>query len=244
MISLLYTHNLRGNIELLPRLYTFIRQLKAQPVADEDEVMICHLQPQTRRTLIIDAGESCAPDAWHCAVTSGRSMLVALDAMGYDAARSSLTPDLREKLAGEVNVALVDETHGWEIEGVVLTLNPSSPNPFSHIPQGFPAVTSGEKGDKTPLLPGTWERGMGGEGILRIAIPPANAARLDSNVFTPAILQAGQVGVAHFTRIGTRWLVEADVLTMPAATLPDPTITAAVEFILSEARYLQKRQAG
>src|SRR5688572_24616875 len=108
-ITLLYTHNLRGDLSLLPRLHTFIKQLKALEVDDEDDVMLCLVQPQTRRTLLIDLGGSCAPDVWHCAVTGGRSMLMVLDAMGYAAVSAAdLTPDAREKLADTAQMRLVD----------------------------------------------------------------------------------------------------------------------------------------
>src|SRR5688572_28849719 len=110
-ITLLTNHNLRGDIELLPRLFTFIKHLRALDVDDEDDVMLCALQPQARRILLVDLGESCAPDAWHCKATGGRSMLVTLDAMGYDAANVSgqLSPEERAKLADTAQMELVDE---------------------------------------------------------------------------------------------------------------------------------------
>src|SRR5713226_1788509 len=66
-VALLYTASLGGRLELLPRLMTRIRQ------------------ERTRPTLLVDLGRSCAPGTWICDATGGRGMLVAMDAMGYDA---------------------------------------------------------------------------------------------------------------------------------------------------------------
>ena len=46
MIALiLYSANIRGDLDLLPRLYTLIRRLKTQPVAESDDVMLCPVEP-------------------------------------------------------------------------------------------------------------------------------------------------------------------------------------------------------
>src|SRR4029453_1362356 len=84
--------------------------------------------PPPARTLLLDLGDSCAADVWHCAATGGRSTLIALDAMGYHAANVSglLSPESRAKLAENLmEMALVDTEHPREIEGVMLsTLSP------------------------------------------------------------------------------------------------------------------------
>ncbi|HLY28369.1 MAG TPA: hypothetical protein VKQ72_18620 [Aggregatilineales bacterium] len=69
-LTLLYTAGLGGRLELLPRLMTRIRVEKTTikgPV------------------LLVDLGCSCEADSWICEATDGRGMLVAMDAMGYDA---------------------------------------------------------------------------------------------------------------------------------------------------------------
>jgi len=71
-LTLLYTANLAGQLALLPRLFTLIRQVRAAangPLA------------------LIDLGGSCASDSWECAATEGRAALVVFDTMGYAAAR-------------------------------------------------------------------------------------------------------------------------------------------------------------
>lgn len=134
-VTLLYTHNLRGDLDLLPRLYTFIRHLKALRVDDDDDVMLCAVQPQARRTLLLDLGGSCAPDAWHCAATEGRSMLIALDAMGYDAANitGQLAPEVRDKLRETVQMALIDTNERWESNGVIASITHPSDSGGLHI---------------------------------------------------------------------------------------------------------------
>ncbi len=71
-LTLLYTANLAGQLALLPRLFTLIRQVR---VAADGPVAL------------IDLGGSCAPDSWECMATEGRAALVVFDAMGYAAAR-------------------------------------------------------------------------------------------------------------------------------------------------------------
>jgi hypothetical protein len=94
---ILYTSQLRGQIELLPMLFTFMRTLRAQYSAE--------------RTLLLDLGGACADDIWHCAATEGRSMLIVMDAMGYHAANVNgyLSADGRAKVAGVVSLSLVTE---------------------------------------------------------------------------------------------------------------------------------------
>lgn len=102
--TLLYTASLSGQLELLPRLYTFIKTLRSE------------LQP----AWMLDLGQSCAADVWHCDETEGRSMLVALDGMGYTAANAShLTEGSLERLRPQLVMALVDAAHP-HVEGSFL----------------------------------------------------------------------------------------------------------------------------
>ena len=99
-LTLLYTGKLGGDLALLPRLFTFIQQLKAD----------AH-QP----ALSLDMGGSCSDNVWHCRETGGRSTLIALDAMGYHAANVAGTLDDRdlEKLAEQITMGLVDARRDW-----------------------------------------------------------------------------------------------------------------------------------
>src|SRR5690349_16457301 len=67
ILPIIYTYQLRGDLAWLPRLYTFIRQL-AQDIEQE----------YGTKPLLLDLGEACVPESWHCAATDGRSMLLAL----------------------------------------------------------------------------------------------------------------------------------------------------------------------
>src|SRR5581483_11627055 len=69
-ITLLYTAALEGRLALLPTLFTRIRQERAAAAGI---------------VLLADLGRSCAPGEGLCDATEGRGMLVAMDAMGYDA---------------------------------------------------------------------------------------------------------------------------------------------------------------
>lgn len=98
-IRLLYTGNLRGDLDFLPRLYTFLRELGRTDTASGP------------RVLRVDVGAACVPERWPCDVTGGRAAYFALDAMGYAAAnvRDTLATDSdREKLAAQVAFGLVD----------------------------------------------------------------------------------------------------------------------------------------
>mgnify|MGYP000070612447 CR=1 FL=1 len=212
-LSILYTHNLRGDLAMLPRLYTLLRQLRAQAqrFEDEDDVLVCALQPPARRTLLIDLGNSCAANVWHCAATGGRSTLILLDAMGYDAAHVTrqLAPGAREKLVESVQMVLVDGDHAYEQNGVQVT---------------------------AARQPGL--------AALQLVAQPDATARLDGRVLYPQALEAGQVGVAHVSfRDGSPRLSGHDVFPLSPGTPPEPTIAGAVDFVLSEAKRYQAKQA-
>ena len=201
-LTILYTANLRGELDLLPRLHTFIRQIKAQPVDDTDDVTLCLLQPPApRRFFLLDLGAACAESAWHCAATGGRSALIVLDAMGYQAAWAGgyLSAKAHEKLtANWLGLHLVTGTQ-WQ-----------EPDSGLRV----------QRGDSVRMV----------EGTLHLS-PPAQ----------------GQVGLVHVGSAdgnGRLVITGQGVLDLPASTLPDPTITATVDFVLSEARLHQRRQSN
>lgn len=211
-LFILYTANLRGDLDLLPRLHTFIRQLKAQPVEDEAEVMLCAVEPVPARWLLLDLGGSCDAAVWHCAVTGGRSTLMVLDAMGYDAAQVSLPAESRARLSANLlRLALVDGDHPWT--------------------SGDLLVTAGDR-----QQPQTDHR-------LRILLTPANATQLNGDTLHLVDVQAGQVGLAQVRLFPPITLIAQAILDLPTSTPADPTISATVDFVLSEARYYQRRQS-
>jgi hypothetical protein len=214
-LHILYTANLRGNLELLPRLYTFIKQLRRDVIRfapeDEDEVMVCHVQPPTPpRILLLDLGDSCAPDAWHCAATGGRSMLIALDAMGYDAANVTglLTAESRDKLRENIlGMALVDENQTWA-NGDIQVVGDARRGGGQSLP--YKANIDLNLSDKT---------------------------RLEGRMLSLARVEGGQVGTAQVGGLDAQPVLLAHaIFDLPPNTAPDPTIAGTVDFILAEAR--------
>ena len=105
-LTVLYTHNLRGDLDLLPRLYTLLQRLRSAAPGP---------------CVLVDLGASCVPDVWPCNVTGGRSTLFVLDAMNYQAARVSdvLSPESLEQLAPQTMMALVDVGRPQRAQGLL-----------------------------------------------------------------------------------------------------------------------------
>lgn len=202
-LTVLYTANIRGDIHMLPRLYTFMQTLK----------------PTERQgTLILDLGNSCADDVWHCAVTDGRSTLIVLDGMGYHAVNvaDSLEAGHREKVADIVTMGLVDDEHRWHY----------------HIP---PVI---DKSIQATLHP------TDASSRLQICLSPAETTHIDGNTLYLADIQAKHIGIIHVDIHDSPTITHQEQHQLPAQTPPNPTIVASVEFVESEARYFQKKQSN
>ena len=200
-LRLLYTANLRGDIAILPRLFTLMQRLQA---------------PRAMLTLILDLGQACHDSAWHCRATGGRSMLVALDAMGYHAANvgAALGASDRAKLAEQVTMALIDETHPWTCQlpametPIRLALQPDEQDPRLQIPtcaRGSQRTTHG------------------------------NCLRLQG-------VAGGQIGELQLDPRDPPGIIASAIHDLPPATPPNPTIAGAVEFVEAEARLYQRKQ--
>lgn len=118
-LTILYTQNLHGDLNLLPRLQRFLQGIKAT---------------LTTPFLLLDIGGACHADVWHCQVTKGRSSLIVLDAMGYHVVNvmGFLSADERIKLAAQTTLGLVDEQHVWRYhvpplkeDGLIVAAQPS-----------------------------------------------------------------------------------------------------------------------
>lgn len=119
-LTLLYTAGIRGDLALLPRLYTFLQRLKP---------------PGDRACLLLDLGKACSDAIWHCRATGNRSALIVLDGMGYHAANiaGALEEADRAKLAENVQLGLVDHGRDWtyslpiagDDSDIITTLKPS-----------------------------------------------------------------------------------------------------------------------
>ena len=201
-LNFLYTSHLRGDLEWMPRLYTYLAGLQREYAG---------------RTLKLDAGFACDHSAWHCAQTGGRSALLVLDAMGYAAANAHdfLTNEGREKLSANLmKMAALGAGDVWMQDGIAIT-------------------TSDEP------LPGDYD--------LHIALYCGEKTYLDGRTLHLAAVQPREVGVVQLgpsANNGRLRIVEQKVMTMAAYTLPDPTIAATVDFVLSEARYYGRGSEG
>lgn len=203
-LTLLYTHHLRGDLAILPRLYTRLRQLRTRAVENGG------------RVLVFDLGESCAPEVWHCGVTGGRSMLVALDGMGYDAARldPSVMQDARQKMGEFVRLVLVDEHTPYRADDVQAFIGTPQPDSDASL---FIALDVEEQAalQARTLTLSPLSAGQIGE------------VTLQQNGDTPWVLTTMQVHPFN------------------PALPPDPTIAGVIDFIESEARYAgRKRNAS
>lgn len=215
-LTILYTHRLRGDLEALPKLYGFLRQLQAHYSEAPARVCADDPAPSVGSFLRLDLGESCDPSVWHCEVSGGRSALVVLDGMGFDAARVEDAATIRAQMGDSVRLALVDGESPFRIDDVVMTVDD-------------------RRGDLA-----------GRPYTLQISLTPADVTHLDGDrLYLAGLAGSGQVGVAQLTGIIDRWaLVTHEIHDLPRRALPDPTIAASVEFVLSEARYAQKRRSS
>lgn len=155
-LTIFYTGGLRGDLALLPRLYTFLRALRAE------------LVPPGERALLFDVGEACVPGVWHCDATGGRSALVALDALGYDAVRADgLSAADRAKLSsGLLRLTPVDANHPWHADSVCASTAPLSCG-FCVVLAAAPATALD---DHTLWLQSV---GAGEVGVVRVGPEPA-----------------------------------------------------------------------
>ena len=173
-LSLLYTATLAGDLALLPRLFTFLGRLKTEaglPI------------------LLLDLGGYCSHDVWHCRETGGRSALIALDGMGYDAANvaGALDPETRDSFAEQLTMALVDEGRDWRCQ------EPSTKRVI-----------------RATLRPrANW---VG----LQIVLSPAASTRVEGAVLYLKSVDAGEVGAAVVDLRGAPALISGESLVTAA----------------------------
>lgn len=199
-LTLLYTSNLGGDIHLLPRLYTFIQRLK----------------PARRPGLLLfDLGHACADEVWHCRLTQGRSMLIALDGMGYHAANAAGTADAAgRQVEAQMTMALVDDARDWHYQ----------------VPPVIDRSITATVGPTDSAA------------RLQICLSAADETRIQGNVLYLGDVRGGQVGRVCLDLRSAPRITASGVHDMPSNTLPNPSLAATVEFVESEARYLQKKR--
>lgn len=200
-LNLLYTGNIRGDLHGLPRLYTCLQQLRQQFPAEDGG------------PLLLDLGDACAPDVWHCAATGGRSVLIVLDGMGYHAAHVVLDESERHKLHGVTTLGLVDARRNWRYhvppvrdDGIVVSAQP------------------------TPAL------------RLNIVLTPADTSHLSDGTLQLQAVDKGQIGRVQLDLSDAPRLLSAEIVSCPSGLRPDVTIAAAVDFVEEEARHAQRQR--
>ena len=158
--------------------------------------------------------------------------------MGFDAARVDDAAAIRAQIGDSVRLALVDEATPHRVEDVEILIDDLTPLRFAQ-----PPLSTAWRGESSP---GRTEGSRVSRGEVQISLAPADATHLDGDrLYLAGLSGSEQVGVAQLTRILDRWaLVAHEIHDVPRRALPDPTIAASVEFVLSEARYAQKRRSG
>ncbi len=199
ILTLFYTQRLRGDLQRLPRLHSFLQEQKQR------------LDPHA---LLIDLGESCAPEVWHCAATEGRSTLIVLDAMGFHAANVIGVVDegQRDSLRGTLSTGLLDERRSWRYN-----VPPVEDNDIVVATTAVPALK------------------------LCIVAVPAQHTRLEHRTLHLASTAPHNVGLVQID-VEAQQITLAESLAVPPGLRPDPTISATVDFVEDEARFYQHKR--
>lgn len=197
-LTIFYTQKIAGDLALLPYLYQFLQKLKREydPTA-----------------LLLDLGDSCADDVWHCQATGGRSTLIVLDGMGYHAAnvQGLLADGEREKLKNSISMGLVTERQAWRY-----FVPPLRDEDILVASVPIPALR------------------------LCIVASPHHETKLENRTLYLQSVEKKQVGLIKID-LSAMSITEQDILSMPGSLRPDPTISAALELVEDEARMLGKR---
>lgn len=147
-VTLLYTANLRGDLHLLPRLFTLIQTQK---------------QTANGPVFLLDVGDTCALDSWVCQATQGRAPFLVLDSMGYDAAiiggpeQVPIPPSSLRRLAADMIMPVViwDRSKTVQKKGVSFTLAPGNATVAENGPvlgADRSSETLPEPGETVPVL--------------------------------------------------------------------------------------------
>ena len=197
-LTILYTENIRGDLQHLPRLYTFLQRLK---------------QEHDSKALLLDTGNACADDVWHCEVTKGRSTVTVMDAMGYHAVNVAdfMGDSERDSLAGSVSTGLVSKRHMWRY--------------FVPPVRDEDIVIAGQA---TPAM------------RLCIIAAPAEENLLENRMLHLKTVNKGEVGLLKVDMQGMT-IIEQAIVTIPIKIKPDATIAASVELIEEEAGFRRSR---
>ncbi|MEP7289854.1 MAG: hypothetical protein ABI947_29235 [Chloroflexota bacterium] len=219
-LRVLYTASLGGRLAVLPKLMTAIRQERATSAGP---------------ALLVDLGRSCAADTWICKATDGRGMLVAMDAMGYDAFHIGAADPLYTQ-PGIVS----------QLRDVIQT--PLAAGPWSGVVRrtgmvfGFAARFDVRPATDDPLdlmialqLSKYAQSTVDYDGQLRTLL-------LDNGLTNEPDPMLGRLDIAMTAEPPYIQILSQTQSPIAADLLPDQTIVSVIEFVESEARYVERKR--
>ena len=218
-VTVLYTVSLRGELRLLPYLFSHIKQQRATA---------------TGITLLVDLGETCRMDWPICRLTEGRALLVAMDGMGYDA--FCLSP-------GEP--LLTDTVYQSRLRNTVVgaVLAPGEIRTFTKkiAEEQYLQIRIGGGADPFPPAPDAalTVQLQRGQPLASRVLDPHTV--LIEDMREDKIPALGRVDLR--INSGQVELSDARRLPIPAGIMPDPSISSVIEFVESEVQ-LAARNKG
>jgi hypothetical protein len=172
-------------------------------------------------SLLFDLGDTCALESWVCRATQGRAPFLVLDAMGYDLAlvgateRVSIPPASLRLLLGQIMLCVMIWNRPRQVSRRALTVHLATGE--VELPEGQPGLRIDRTADMLPEL----------------------------NTPVPVLGDVAQGCLARVDMAWPAWTVQSTrLLELTPGTPPDPTISAVVDLVESEARTYTQQQGG
>ncbi len=224
LLTILYTVGLRGALGALPRLFTLIQAQRSHAPGI---------------TLTLDLGETCLPGDPLCDATAGRALLVAMDAMGYDA----FYLDRADPLYGDA------ETLGKLRNTVVTPILTDSQSILltKRTPAGHSVTVRvvGEHGGESSIESGALftihlRRGTGE--IKATGQSERPDVFVSDRLEVEGEIMVGRIELRERSEADAGYTVRHERIALPAGLRPDPSISGVIEFVASEARYAARKR--
>ena len=148
-LTVLYTANLAGQLDLLPKLFSLIQQER---------------QEASGPVFLVDLGDTCVVESYLCRETQGRAPFIVLDGIGYDAAviggpeKTPIPVSALRSLGGRMVMPVViwNRTREFTKRGIAFMLAPGAQeqavdsNQIIRVDRSV--VGPGEVGTSPPVL--------------------------------------------------------------------------------------------
>jgi hypothetical protein len=217
-VRLLYTAALEGRLAVLPRLFTRIQQERTSAPGI---------------ALLADLGRSCAPGIRICDATSGRAMLVAMDAMGYDVFHIG-SQDMLYTQPGVVE----------QLTGVIQTQLAAGPWTGTVSRAGKVFVFASRLNVPGPADL-TIALRLGEQAVIEAAWDGSRRTLFLDAGWTTSEPLLGRLDMVLMPESPYIEITSQAQLSFPPDLQPDPTIMGVIEFVESEAHHAeQKRGQG